>query len=118
MHRVVLAGLVKAVAPQAPESRAALENAERHALTRRRTSLESGHGHERCALATLQGFAYGGSRFHTVRIERNPPVASTTGTPLGAGPDVTETSTGPARDQRSSWQTLPSPPTMGRRLPW
>jgi len=72
----VLAGLVEPVAPQAPEPLAALENAEGHAFTRGRTSLERRHRDENRALAALERFADRRSWLHVLSIERGPASAA------------------------------------------
>ena len=63
-RRVGSAGSIESVAAKRPETRAALENAESHALASGRIAFETGDGDQHGSLATLERFADGGSRLH------------------------------------------------------
>src|SRR5438876_8210226 len=63
-RRVGSAGSIESVTAERPEARAALENAESHALASGRITFETGDGDQHGSLATLERFAEGGSRLH------------------------------------------------------
>src|SRR5207247_1405993 len=63
-RRVGSAGSIESFTAERPEARAALENAESHALASGRITFETGDGDQHGSLATLERFAAGGSRLH------------------------------------------------------